>query len=70
MDGLADGMHVGYTGGVIITIASFPISKKYGIRGFTKVRVGNEVSDMKVVVGVYYFLAIMTHPYFTAIMTH
>lgn len=52
MNVLANGMHMGYTGGAVVLKSSFPISKKYGVTGFTNVRVGNEKSDMRVEVGV------------------
>ncbi len=45
-------MHTGYTGGAVVTTAQFPISKAYGVNGFTNLRVGSDKSDFRTEIGV------------------
>lgn len=52
MHKLANTMHTGYTGGVMIATAQYPIYKKYGITGVTSLRIGNQTSDFRLESGI------------------
>lgn len=52
MNGLANGIHSGYTGGAVVMKTSYPISKKYGVTGFTNIKVGNSMANSRFAVGI------------------
>ncbi len=51
MNKLANTMHTGYTGGAVVGMLQYPVSKKYGITGYTNVRVGNDAADFRLETG-------------------
>jgi hypothetical protein len=51
MRGLSTAIHTGYTGGAVVTSVQYPISKRFGLSGFTNVRVGNSASDLRIETG-------------------
>jgi hypothetical protein len=52
LQNLSAAMHTGYTGGAVVVGTQFPISKKYGVNGFTNIRFGDDASDLRMEAGV------------------